>query len=137
MWSRRFLIGCGAVFLVTLMLIAALALGVVTGERGAMRALTTLAPASGTRVPLPVAGTPDVLGTVQRYGDNTLMLMTAQGTRTIAINAQTILRRGSNAATFAELQPGVAVAVWGEPGDDRRLLVACAIVIVERWRSVM
>ncbi len=131
MWSHRLLIGCGAVFLIALMLVCAFSLGVVAGERGVSRVVSTRA-AQGTpaSAQLPVAGTPEVLGIVQRYGDNTLVLNTPQGARTIAVNAQTIVRYENDAATFADLRPGVTVAVWGEPGEDRRVLVARVIVIL-------
>ena len=131
MWSRRFLIGCGAVFLVALLLIAAFSLGVVAGQQGTVRAISTRA-SQGTAsgFPLPIGGTPNTIGTIQRYGDNTLTLNTAQGSRTITINPQTIVRRESEPAQFADLRPGVAVAVWGDPGDNGRVLVARVIVIV-------
>lgn len=131
MWARRIMIGCGAIFLVALMLVCAFSLGVYTAERGITQSINTRA-AQGTPPPLrlPAAGTPNVLGVVQRYGDNTLMVMTGQGLRTIAVNAQTLVRREEGAAQFSDLQPGVTVAVWGEPGADRRTIVARVVVIL-------
>jgi hypothetical protein len=131
MGSRRILIGCGAAFLIALMLICAFSVGVATGEKGVSRAISTRA-AQGTpaNVQLPVAGTPDVLGTVQRYGDNTLTINTPQGLRTIALNEQTMVRHDNETvAQFSDLRPGVAVAVWGDVGNNQRALVARAIVI--------
>ena len=133
MWSRRILIGCGAVFLMALMLVCAFSLGVVAAERGITRAISTQA-ARGTPpgAQLPVVGTPDVIGVVQHYGEDTLTLNTAQGARTITLTAQTIVRRESDAAQVADLRPGVAVAVWGDTGDNRRTLVARVIVILTK-----
>lgn len=68
---------------------------------------------------------------MQRYGDNTLTLTTAQGPRTIAVNTQTLVWREDAPAPFSALQPGVAVAVWGDPGEDRRTIVARVIVILD------
>ncbi len=131
MWSRRFLIGCGAVFLVGLMLICTFSIGVVTGQHGTVRALSTRASqGTASNFPVPIGGTPNIIGTIQRYGDNTLTLNTAQGSRTITINPQTIVRRENDPAQFSDLRPGVVVAVWGDPGDNGRTLMARAIVIV-------
>jgi hypothetical protein len=131
--SRKIMIGCGAVFLIALMLVCAFSLGVYAAERGITQSISTRA-AQGTpsALRIPAAGTPNLLGVVQRYGDNTLTLTTAQGPRTIAVNAQTIVRRENDTAQFADLRPGVAIAVWGDPGEDRRTIVARVIVILEK-----
>ena len=133
MWSRRIMIGCGTAFLVALMLVCAFSIGVYAAERGITQSINTRA-AQGTPPALrvPAAGTPNVLGIVQRYGDNTLTLTTAQGPLTIAVNAQTTVRRENGSAQFSDLQPGIAVAVWGEPGEDRRTIVARVIVILAK-----
>jgi len=41
-------------------------------------------------------------------------------------------RRTNTPAHFSDLQPGVAVAVWGEPGEDLWMLVARVIVILTK-----
>ena len=73
-----------------------------------------------------------MLGVVQRYRDNMLTLTTAQGPRTIAINAQTLVRRENDAARFSDFQPGAAIEVWGEPGEDCWMLVVRVIVILTK-----
>lgn len=131
--SRKVMIGCGAVFLIALMLACAFSLGVYAAERGITQSVSTRA-VQGTLPPprIPAAGAPNVLGVVQRYGDSTLTVTTAQGPRTIAINAQTLVRRENDTAQFSDLRPGVAVAVWGGPGEDRRTIVAHVIAILTK-----
>jgi len=43
MWSRRIMIGCGAVFLIALMLVCAFSLGVYSAERGITQSINTRA----------------------------------------------------------------------------------------------
>ena len=57
---------------------------------------------------------------------------TAQGLRTIALNAQTTVRRENGSAQFSDFQPGIAVAVWGDPGEVRRTIVARVIAILAK-----
>jgi hypothetical protein len=40
--------------------------------------------------------------------------------------------RTNTPAQFSDLQPGVAVAVWGEPGEDLWMRVARVIVILTK-----
>ena len=130
MWSRRIQISCGAILLVALMFICAFSFGVYSVERGIARGAQ-----AQTRSPnaanLGVAGTPDVIGALEFYGENTLTVTTAQGPRTIGLNEKTVVRRGTDAtmATFADLRPGVGLAIWGDAGGKRRELVARVIVI--------
>jgi hypothetical protein len=67
---------------------------------------------------------------VQRYGDNTITLTTTQGPRTIGLTPQTAVRRENAAAPVSDLRPGMALAVWGDPGEGGRVLVARVIVIL-------
>lgn len=130
MWSRRIQIGCGASLLVALMLICAFSFGIYLGERGIARGAQAQTRSPNAANP-GVAGTPDVIGTLEFYGDNTLTVTTAQGPRTIGLNEKTVVRRGAEAmtATFADLRPGVGLAIWGDAGGKRRELVARVIVI--------
>lgn len=61
--SRRIMTGCGAVFLVALMLVCAFSLGVFAAERGITQMINARA-AQGTPPPLrvPAVGTPNVMG---------------------------------------------------------------------------
>lgn len=134
MWWRRVFVGCGALFLAMLMLICTLSLGVYLGERGVIRGPAQQTP--GGRPPTGAAllnapgGPPNVVGTLQRYGDNSITLATMQGPRTIALTPQTAVRRENTAAPVSDLRPGIAVAVWGDPGEGGRVLVARVIVIL-------
>ncbi len=135
MWPRRIFIGCGAVFLAMLMLICTLSFGIYLGERGVLRGRAQQPPAGRTPpfgvMPLTApGGPPNVIGTLQRYGDNTITLNTMQGPRTIGLTPQTTVRRENAAAPISDLQPGVALAVWGDPGEGGRVLNARVIVIL-------
>ncbi len=164
MWWRRVFVGCGALFLATLMLIGALSIGVYLGERGVLGGRAQLAPGPGGPLPpgapplaapgappapaiapratpgtppTPAApplaapgGPPNVIGTLQRYGDNAITLNTMQGPRTINLTPETAVRGENAAAQVADLRPGMALAVWGDPGERGRVLVARVIVIL-------
>ncbi|MBI5301907.1 MAG: hypothetical protein HY868_07205 [Chloroflexi bacterium] len=124
--SRKIMIGCGATFLIALMLVCALSFGVMGIARNvqAQGKLPNAGIAGAT-------GSPNVLGVLEFYGENTLTVTTAQGPRTIGLTDKTTVRRGSEGApaTFADLRPGVSLAIWGDPGNNRRDLVARVIVI--------
>ncbi len=135
MWPRRLFVGCGALFLLTLMLVCTLSLGIYLGERGVLGSRAQQLPAGRPPAPAgaPLAapgGPPNVIGTLQRYGDNTITLTTMQGPRTISLTLQTVVRRENAAASFSDMRPGVAVAVWGDPGQGGRVLNARVIVIL-------
>jgi hypothetical protein len=135
MWLRRVFVGCGAVFLAMLMLICTLSFGIYFGERGVMRGRAQQTPAGRTppSAAAPLAapgGPPNVIGTLQRYGDNTITLATMQGPRTVGLTPQTTVRRENAAAPVSDLRPGMALAVWGDPGAGGRVLNARVIVIL-------
>jgi hypothetical protein len=135
MWPRRIFVGCGVAFLSTLMLICTLSFGIYLGQRGVLRgrAQQTL----GGRTPPPAAaplaapgGPPNVIGTLQRYGDNTITLTTMQGPRTVGLTPQTTVSRDNALAPVSDFRPGMALAVWGDPGAGVRVLNARVIVIL-------
>lgn len=135
--QRRILIGCGAVWLIGLLLVCTFSLGVYLGERGLTRGRAQPTPAAiappgrvEPTAPAPPGGPPNVVGTLQRYGDNTLTLSTMQGPRTIALTHQIAVRREQEPALVSDLRPGMALAVWGEPGEGGRVLVARVIMIL-------
>jgi hypothetical protein len=132
MRMRRILIGCGALLLLAMMLVCAFSLGVSLGERGVTRAVQTQAARQPQGLPSAIGGPPNVIGTVLRYGDNTLTLTTAQGPKTIGLNAQTTVRYENAPAQMSDLRPGVALAVWGDPSDGGRVLVARVILILTK-----
>ena len=129
--TRKIMIGCGALTLASLMVICALSFGITLLVRGGARnAQARQSPASAATPVL--GGSPDVIGTLQFFGENTLTVNTAQGARTISITEQTIVRRNTQPATLADLRPGVALAIWGDSGCGRRDVLARVIMIVEQ-----
>ncbi|MBI5651815.1 MAG: hypothetical protein HZC40_15455 [Chloroflexi bacterium] len=131
MRSRKIMIGCGAITLASLMLICASSFGITLALRGGARnAQARQSPASAATPVL--GGSPDVIGTLQFFGENTLTVQTAQGARTISITEQTLVRRGTLPGALNDLRPGVALAIWGDSGGARRDVLARVIMIIEQ-----
>ncbi len=57
-------------------------------------------------------GPPNVIGTLQHYGDITVTLSTMQGPRTVSLTLQTVVQRENATALVSDLRPGMALAVW-------------------------
>jgi hypothetical protein len=125
------MIGCGALTLASLMVICALSFGITLVVRGGARNAQARQNFSGAATPV-LGGSPDVIGTLQFFGENTLTVSTAQGTRTISITDQTLVRRNTHPATFADLRPGIGLAIWGDSGGARRDVLARVIMIIEQ-----
>jgi hypothetical protein len=53
-----------------------------------------------------------VVGSVERYGDGTIVVLAAGGYQAIRLDATTVIARPSGPAGMDDLRPGVGVAVW-------------------------
>lgn len=99
------------------------------GGGGALCALMLLAGVSLLRRPAAVA---DIIGRVERYGDDAITVATEHGPRVIRIGAGTVLRTPAGPAEAADLLPGVWIIAWGE--RDRaaaRTLIAREITVLK------
>jgi hypothetical protein len=144
--GRKPLIAAGCITLVLMLLLAAFSLGVYVGQHGWTRdGLTLQGPGSktgqpppanpgapGKQPPLPVDGRPpDVRGRVQQHLGDSLVLVTAEGPRTIELDEQTqVTTSEGDELPLDVLKRGQPVAIFGQRDDDGKTLVARVIVLL-------
>ena len=146
--SQKILISFGAFIIVAVMVIGAFSMGIYVGERGWTAAPPSIMgagkapPPQGQKVepdkqlvapkkePLP-KGKPDLIGVVQSVAGRSVTIKTGQGPRLVLVGDETRVRwHGDREASLADLRRNVAVAVFGDFGDDGRTLTASVIVIL-------
>jgi len=145
--SQKLLIGFGAFIIVAIMVIGAFSLGVYVGERGWTAGPPSIAGAGGQPPPQgqrkepdkqPVApkealpkGKPDLIGAVQSVARKSVTIKTGEGPRLVLVSGETrVARTGGQEASLADLRRNMAVAVFGQFGDDGHTLTANVIVIL-------
>jgi hypothetical protein len=144
--GRKLLIAAGCITLVLMLLLAAFSLGVYVGQHGWTRdGLTLQGPggklgqpplanpgAPGKQLPLPADGRPpDVHGRIQEHLGDSLVLVTAEGPRTIELDEQTqVTTTEGNEVPLDILRRGQPVAIFGQRDDDGKTLVARVIVLL-------
>lgn len=95
-----------------LRLVGALVLGMLqVGGAVLVLSADTTVPRPGWRIP---AETPDVLGVVEQYGDDAIMVTTMEGPAEIRVDASTVVTRLTEPATLDEIVPGDKIFVWGK-----------------------
>jgi hypothetical protein len=145
--SQKLLISFGAFIIVAIMVIGAFSMGIYVGERGWTAGPPSIAgvgkaqPPQGPkqepgkqppapREPLP-KGKPDLIGLVQSVARRSVTIKTGEGPRLVLVNDETRVRwHDDREARLADLRRNMAVAVFGQFGDDGRTLVAELIVIL-------
>ncbi len=153
--SQKLLISFGAFIIVAVMVIGAFSMGIYVGERGWTAEPPSIAgagraqPPQGQRVepgkqppapaePLPKGtvlslpkGKPDLIGLVQSVAGRSVTIKTGEGSRLVLVSDETRVRwHDDREASLADLRRNMAVAVFGQFGDDGRTLVANVIVIL-------
>lgn len=143
--GRKLLIGAGATLIVSMLIIAAFALGVYVGKHGWTRkGLALQGPGAppkrptddpvepGGPQPLPENDRPpDLVGRIRDIFDGTLTLATPDGPCTVEMDADTIVESpGGRVRTRGDVTHGQLVAIFGHRTGDGHVLLAERIVLL-------
>jgi hypothetical protein len=144
--GRKLLLAVGGVTIVLMLILAAFSLGIYVGQHGWTRdGLSLRGPAAnpgqlpsadprapGKQPPLPADGRPpDVSGRIQTCLDDSLLLITAEGLRTIELDERTrVTTPEGDELSPDSLESGQPVAIFGQPNGDGKILVARVIVLL-------
>ena len=142
--GRKLLIAAGGITIVLMLVLAAFSVGVYVGQHGWTRdGLGLRGPAGDPGRPQPVdpgapekkpalpgnGRPPDVSGRIQEYLGDSLLLITAEGPRTIELDERTqITTLEGDVLSPDSLERGQPVAVFGQ--RDGQVLIARVIVLL-------
>jgi len=144
--EHKILLILGSLFIAFIIAAGAFSLGVYVGTEGLLhggqpsqQAQQQVLPGQQTRAAQQqpeqaVAGPPDLVGRVMRIEDHEIIIRTAAGIRTVQLALETrYLRHDSGQTTqaiFSDLQSGSQIAVYTVSSNDRRSMIAMAIVLL-------